>query len=547
VSTRSFQFSSPNGVSGEEIQENSQKEVTTSVHLDGFEKRYRDASHRTATAIATDLLEHCLWYFVREGGAPRIEIIDAEEDGPILLDTLYDEYMVSSAEIGSVEILGETFELTHIKRRTHTSRHHALTFCAAGRVVRDESLRGKIPGLFGALSDESGAFIYGCFVTSPFLDRRVRSERTAFDIEDEQTGLFEGSELSFKDIREVVYENARVHLEHFLDENMKSARERIENFVSEVAPRYRPILNRIPDTDQNIDPNISDKDLDLALHKHLYNMEREILADGHSLMSPSHDQDESAYAEKLREYLERVEDIKKSDLANYVSHRKVVIDLLEKAIERDAAGKYVREDVIHQLIMPMQKDSNDLATGEANLWLVDERLAFHNYLASDKTLSSMPITGASETKEPDLCRLEVYDNPLFVSDNESSPFASLTIIEIKRPMRNDAGSGEQKDPIEQALNYLQRIRDGKVTTANGRPILGGDSIPGYCYVLCDLTPSMKNRCIMHDLMVTSDGLGYFGYKKSFSSYVEVISFDQLVESAKQRNRAFFDQLGLPSK
>lgn len=547
VSTRNFQFSSPNGVSGEEIQQDSQKEVSTSVYLDGFEKRYRETSHRTATAIATDLLEHCLWYFVRDGGAPRIEVIDTEEDGAILLGALYDDYMVSAAEIDSVEIMGETFELTHIKRRIHTSRPHAVAFCAAGRVVKDESLRGKIPGLFGALSDESGPFVYGCFVTSSFLDRRVRAERTAFDIEDEQTALFEGSELSFKDIRENVYEKARGYLESFLDANMKSACERIEKFVSEVAPRYRPILNRIPETDRNIDPNISDKDLDLALHKHLYEMERTILTDGHSLMSPEPDQDMDAYAEKLREYLERVDDIKKSDLANYVSHRKVVIDLLERAIERDADGKYVREDVIHQFIMPMQKDSNDLATGEANLWLVDERLAFHNYLASDQTLRSMPITGATETKEPDLCRLEVYDNPLLVSDNESSPFASLTIIEIKRPMRNDAGSGEEKDPIEQALNYLQRIRDGKVNTANGRPILGGGSIPGYCYVLCDLTASMRKRCLMHDLMVTSDGLGYFGYKKSFSSYVEVISFDQLVTAAKQRNRAFFDQLGLPAQ
>lgn len=547
VNTRTFQFSSPNGVSGEEMQHDSLKEVTTSVFLEGFEKRYREASHRTAIAIATDLLEHCLWYFVREGGAPQIEVIDAEEDGPILLDALYDDYMVSSAEIDLVEIKGEKFELTHIKRRTHTSRPHAVAFCASGRVVKDESLRGKIPGLFGALSDESGPFVYGCFVTSPFLDRRVRSERIAFDIEDEQTALFEGSELSFKDIREIIYEKAQGHLESFLDENMKNAHERIEKFVSEVAPRYRPIINRIPETDRNIDPNISDKDLDLALHKHLYEMERTILADGHSLMSPSPDQDVNVYAEKLREYLERVEDIKKSDLANYVSHRKVVIDLLEKAIERKADGKYAREDVIHQLIMPMQKDSNDLMTAEASLWLVDERLAFHNYLASDKTLRSMPITGATETKEPDLCRLEVYDNPLFVSDSVNSPFASLTVIEIKRPMRNDAGSGDEKDPIEQALNYLQRIRDGKVTMANGRPILGGTSIPGYCYVLCDLTETMRKRCLMHDLMITSDGLGYFGYKKSFSSYVEVISFDQLVTGAKQRNRAFFDKLGLPAK
>jgi hypothetical protein len=155
------------------------------------------------------------------------------------------------------------------------------------------------------------------------------------------------SEISFKDIREVVYEKAKKHLSDFLDENMKFAKERIDKFVSEVAPRYRPIMNRIPESDQNIDPNISDKELDLALHKHLYQLERGILSDGHDLMNPVQGQAVDSYKEKLSEYLGRIDDIKKSDLANYVSHRKVIIDLLEKAIERDSDGKYVREDIIH--------------------------------------------------------------------------------------------------------------------------------------------------------------------------------------------------------
>ena len=51
----------------------------------------------------------------------------------------------------------------------------------------------------------------------------------------------------------------------------------------------------------------------------------------------------------------------------------------------------------------------------ANLWLIDERLAFHTYLASDKPLSAMPITGSKSGKEPDICVLNVYDEPLLVA------------------------------------------------------------------------------------------------------------------------------------
>jgi hypothetical protein len=41
-------------------------------------------------------------------------------------------------------------------------------------------------------------------------------------------------------------------------------------------------------------------------------------------------------------------------------------------------------------------------------------------------------------------------------------------------------------------------------------------------------------------------MGYFGFNESAKAYIEVMSFDRLVNSATERNRAFFDKLGLPS-
>jgi len=230
-----------------------------------------------------------------------------------------------------------------------------------------------------------------------------------------------------------------------------------------------------------------------------------------------------------------------------VSHRRVILDILAKAVQRGPDGKYSREDRIHYLIMPMGTDSNSAEPESCNLWLIDERLAFHDYLASDKTLRSMPITNAEETKEPDLVALNVFDNPILVSEGDKLPLASIVVIEIKRPMRDDAGPGEEKDPIDQALGYLERIRKGEVLTSRGRPIPNSADVPGFCYVLCDITQSMKRLCERtHDLTRTSDGLGYFSYKKNYNAYVEVLSFDRMVNAAKERNRAFFDKLGLPT-
>lgn len=543
---RTFTFTAASGVSEQEekeVQHDTQR--LTCIHLDDFDKRYREASSKTTQTIANSLFEHCLWYFVREGGAPQILINDDTES--INLDDVYHEHMISSATTESITVKDKVFELTHVKLRTHSSQSHVIAFCAAKRLVKEENISGKIPGLYGKLHDESGDFVYACYVTSPFLDETVRSERTGFNITENHGELFAESEISFSEIRDAVIEKVSKHLSKYLEVNKTKARDRVEAFVATKAPKYRPILARIPEEKLIIDPNISDKELDLTLHKQLAEIEEQLLAAGHEVMNPKENEEYPEYQRRLQEYLRTAEDIKKSDLANYVSHRRVILDLLEKAIQRDQDGKYAREDLIHELVMPMRKDSTDLKSDGMNLWLLDERLTFHDYLASDKTIAAMPITGSEDTKEPDICSLYVTNEPVLVSEEERPPFASLTIIEFKRPMRNDASEGEEKDPIEQCLGYLQRIRDGNVTTRNGRPLGNAEDLPGFCYVVCDITPAIKKRCGIHDLTITSDGLGFFGYKKSYKAYIEVISFDRLVNGAKQRNRAFFDKLGLPTK
>lgn len=541
---RAFTFDARQGVSDPTVTELKDALRQTTIHLTGFARRYRDASPKTAPVIARNLFEHCLWYFVRRGGAPTIEIVDDGET--ISLDDVYDEQMVSGATAESVEVKGTKFDLIHIKLSASSTRGHSIAFCAVNRLVTQESLKGKIPGLFGSLHDDAGDFVYECYVSSPLLDERVRSERTSFDIEEEPLEMFASQELSQKEIREAVIARAAAFLAEFLDEKKRLGKERVGAFVANKAPRYRPIISRIPEDQLAVDPDITDKDLDLLLHKYLAELEGRLLADGHDIMHPKGDETYQNYWARLQEYLKTAADIKKSDLANYVAHRRVILDLLEKAIQRKPDGKYEREDLIHNLIMPMGTTSNEVHFDTCNLWLVDERLAFHDFLASDKTLAAMPITDSDATKEPDILALNVFDTPLLVADSKSLPLASIVVVELKRPMRNDAAPGEEKDPVEQALGYLERIREGKAQTQSGRPIPRCENIPGFCYAICDITPSVEKRCRLLGLTPTHDFTGYFGYNPNFRAYIEVISFTQLVNAAKERNRAFFDKLGLPT-
>ncbi|HNY05929.1 MAG TPA: hypothetical protein PK500_01190 [Candidatus Egerieousia sp.] len=517
--------------------------IKTLVELQYIKKEYLKYIPKSSLVIGRYVLEHCLWYFLRVGSAPNITI-DDNGDG-IALNRIFEDYMANESKTESFTLKGSSFDLTHVKYKVNSNNKNCIMYSAANRLVKIEQIKG-VPGLFGALKDGDEDFYYMCFVCSQYLTDNVLPERFDFSIPEDRSGIYEDTDISFSDIRTSIINCINTYLGPYLKDNREAGKKTLDDYVSNEAPRYRPILNRLSEDERIVDPNISKKELDLKMHKHLVDMEEEILSEGHDLLKPSNIYDEETYSKKLDEYLVKVVDLKKSDLANYVTHRKVVLEMFEKALQKQSNGEYFREEVIHKLIMPMITTSDQALSDDCNLWIVDERLAFHNYLASDKPLSSMKITDNASIKEPDVLALNVYDNPLLVSERQTMPLASITILELKRPMRNDAAEGEDKDPIEQTLGYLNKVREGKMKTALGRQIPNSSDIPGFCYILCDLTPSMVERCKMKGFTQTYDKLAYFGFNAPYGAYVEVISFDRLLQGAKERNKAFFDKLGLPT-
>jgi len=518
-------------------------EAGTVVHLDGFKEAFQKSAPKTADAIAREVFEHCIWYFLRPSGAPNVTIVDSEV---VSLNDLMDEFVYSALPPTTVVVKGENFDMVNLCL-TSLARNPSprLYWCAANRVVSEENLSGKIPGLYGKLKGAtSSEFTYVCYLSADYLDARVRADRTAFDIEERIVGDTLIDEISVEEIRSAVLEK----VEQLLSDELAVARgegeARVREFVSNRAPRYRPVLSRLKQIGVTVDPSIKDTDLELLLHGNLQKLEAAALVEGRKVFTEAGSEVTEDYQNRLTAYLETVNDINMSDLAAYVSRRRVILDLLAKFIRVDEQGRYSREDAVHSLLMPIRKDSNEIGSDASNLWIIDERLAFHDFLASDRTLRSMPITGSESTTEPDILSTRLVNTPVLTSERDSMPLASIVVIEIKRPMRNDAT--EDKDPIQQTLDYVRRVRSGGVLTASGRPIPESENSPAFCYVLADLTPSMLRRCEYAGLRKTHDGLGYFGFNEPMKAYIEVISFDRLLNSATERNRAFFDKLGLPA-
>jgi hypothetical protein len=230
----------------------------TTVRLVHFDPSYRAHTRKTGEAIANAMLEHCLWYFVRPGNAPQITV---EDDGELIsLDDLFRMHMHSSAVTDQTEIKGVPFELLHVKLRAGGSAVHSIAYCADNRLVKEEKLVGRVPGLHGPLTDIEGQFVYFCYVSSPLLDRTVRPERSSFDVPNDVGAIFEGTEISWEDIRATVARHAAEHLAENLAGAKERARQRLQEFVTTRAPRYRPIVARMTAEQLNIDPDMSDID-----------------------------------------------------------------------------------------------------------------------------------------------------------------------------------------------------------------------------------------------------------------------------------------------
>jgi hypothetical protein len=158
---------------------------------------------------------------------------------------------------------------------------------------------------------------------------------------------------------------------------------------------------------------------------------------------------------------------------------------------------------------------------------------------SDKPISQAKHLTSDSKKEPDIL---IFDKAIAFSEMPDVPFSSITIIEFKRPQRNDYS--DKENPFVQVTDLIEDIRNGKANLADGRRMPLQPNLPFYCYILCDITPKLVRWAKQSELQETPDHLGFFGYKRSYNAYCEVISYSKLVSDAEKRHLAFFEKLGL---
>ena len=534
---RRFSFKAKDGVIGGETPTKSRgSERLTRVHLKDLRSQY--AVPTKPETIAWKILEHCLFAFLAED-PPVVTVTDPSEESDVSLNEMFQKRIQPSMMDEALGLNGCSFRLRHFELVSgEPGQQHSIHLCANKRDVVQLNLSKHIPSLSRKLEcTEGSSFYYQCYVEGKYLDRHVDRDRTSFGFpKDGELGFGEPSE-------EVLYSSlvgkAKEHLATQLEQLRDGVRLKARRIVEEVSPEYRPLLK---DFDAGVDdfgPDASEDELVRRFNE--LHLERELDARNKAsqLLSAMPDpDDQKAYDAQFDHYLESVDPTAQVNLAKYVLHRRTLLHLLRKRIQMMPNGAYEREERIHEIVFPMRRTSDDTEFHRWNLWIIDEKLAFHSHLASDRPLSD--ITGVpADGKEPDLL---VLNKPAAFSDREDTPLNSVVIVEFKRPERK--GYSNDENPIDQVQGYVRTIRERKALDLRGRHLEVRDTTPFYCYIVADLTSTLRQIAEERGFTKTPDGLGYFWFNPNSTSYVELISLDKLIQDAERRHEALFRKLGL---
>lgn len=455
---RSFNFLlSEEGVEDHELTEVSIRERKTSVKLFDFVDKYRTACPSKTDAIALRIIEHALVYFLSKN-CPQIFLVDGNKK--LNLNKIFEEKIKLFSKVDTFNIRSKQFEITHLKLSSSEENRHQIHFCADNREVRHENLSNYIPDLNKKLKDESGHFfIYQAYISSKYLNARVNPERTDFNLPDDNCQLFE-DEIYKGELIKGVTKNIKDHLKDYLNKVKDEKIKRVENFIQVKAPQYKPILKYKDEYLDEISSDLTDEKLDIELYKISSKIELKLKKKSREILKTDikNVRDIEKYKVEYKKFIEDVNEFGKSRLAQYIIHRKLIMDLLSKKLEFDAdSNKYSLEESIHEIIFPLRTTSEDIDYERQNLWIIDEKLSYHKYLASDIPLNKFTPVIVTDSQRPDII---IFNSPFaFVDDNP--PFSSVVIIEFKRPCRSDY-SEEKDNPISQIYDYVRKIKGGKV-------------------------------------------------------------------------------------
>lgn len=427
-----------------------------------------------------------------------------------------------------------------------------IVLSAHNRKVLELNLNKYVPFLPTLFSNEnSNRYCIIVWLYADILDERVNESRVGFNnIGDRVAGTIEDYDPIFITYHELLY-NIKDELKELFYNDIEQLNIQKESLISDII-REEPSLHYIA-RNQDILSQLTEEDMksqEKLIEKltSLYRKEKtslnKVIKNARELYKDQNNYEQ--FFAVLKDKISIITNIASHELSQYVSYRKVIIELLKDyTLYNIDKNNIENEDVFHQIIFPMRQEDSRINQKidyyQHNLWLVDERLSYYYAIASDKQFSKIEFIDNTSNRRADL----------FVAlTNNKEDISSFVLVEFKKPKRDDYTSSD--NPIEQILDYVDIIRSGKCNIKKYKhgnyyndPITLDSNIPIYAYIIADITPSLEKISDRRQLNVFKgqSGMKYI-YGIIENTYITIKSYDSLLKDAQLNNKAFFDMLGI---
>ena len=505
-------------------------ELQTRVELHALKDGYRSHCPKRLETITHRIAAHFLPFLIGDQ-CPDITVSSATENHSLrqIIEAHTHNPQMLSVDVPEVG----NFTIRHLllnKALVEGGTEHTVYLAAHDRIVTDHGINNQT-GLDSAFNFEDEQVFYVGIVSSEFLDNSVTQERNNFDI----------PKATMKQITKAAEEAAKVYLADPINSLIDAKAQTIERVVTNF-PRYSYLVQDRKEFARELPLNSKTEEaIYQAMSVYDYRETRDLRRDLNALVSAESEPTQTVeFKQKLDQVMKRVGEQERASLAEYVSKRKLIIDLLEHRLgfEDKEKQRLYTEEAVHKVICPLKVNSGDIEYGNHNLWLIDDRLAYYDFWASDQQIRKYAKSSECADR-PDLILFQ--GSNLLQREGTDQP---IVIVEFKRPARTEYSDDE--NPIKQIYDYIRELREHKVTDNNGKLItqIGADT-PFFCYLICDITPRLK--AILEDYKINQTlpgGRGFFGYNDTRRAYVEVLQYGQIVKDARLRHEAFFKELGI---
>ncbi|MGL5963774.1 MAG: hypothetical protein ACRCZ2_05195 [Fusobacteriaceae bacterium] len=486
--------------------------------------------------IARKLVDKLLIYFINDQyKCPEITVIDTYKNEILILNNYLkgDNCEIIKVHNDSFSYKNEIFEIKIFKIFSPYNQTSKVCLTAHNREVVSSNLDRYIPEFAECFNEEEGQknYIIRSYIMGNFLDNSVSVERDRFEFTTQDSNkIYLDQDLNQSEIEK---EAAVITSQLFHDEieaRFNKKKTKLNDYVIKESPYYKPYLVDFDFQTLKLNPSNLEMEQILADHKYRFDITTKLTV--RSILNQKSLED----SEKVNQIINDLSKTQESDLAKYIVYRKCVLELFEKSLEKDENGDYKKEEDVHKIIIPMRTDCTVLPYEKNNLWILDEKLNFCEFIASDQQINT-------KTKNLDRPDIVVFNRKIAFRSSENEAHNPITIFEFKRPQRKSAKTKDE-DHIEQIIKYVEQIKEGKYQTQKGRDINVGETTPFYGYLICDLTPNVKKMLLKHDCKMMPDGKGWFKWHGGYNLYIEILSWDKVLEDAKMRNKVFFRKLGL---